>query len=257
MTRTHQKHVRAYVDGLDMSGYSRQVGALSWMFAAEPDASFTDGSKNILIGQPEINAGTLNTFLDNTAAVSPHVNLNTGTGTRNVMVAIGANAAPVAGDPVFAWKFEQSAYSVEQGSGFVTVSIPIGAASYASTLTYSKPWGVLLAPMAARTAASTATGIDDNGAASSLGGIFVYHASSSDGTFTLTAEEADTNLNASFAAITDATSGAITAEVTPQSGMIALSATAAIKRYLRFQLALGTATTVTFTSAFIRNNLVR
>lgn len=257
MTRTHQKHVRAYVDGLDMSGYSRQVGALSWMFAAEPDASFTDGSKNILIGQPEINAGTLNTFMDNTAAVSPHVNLNTGTGTRNVMVAIGANAAPVAGDPVFAWKFEQSAYSVEQGSGFVTVSIPIGAASYASTLTYSKPWGVLLAPMAARTAASTATGIDDIGAASALGGIFVYHASSSDGTFTLTAEEASSNLNASFAAITGATSGSIDASVTPKSGMIALSATAAIKRYLRFQLALGTASTVTFTSAFIRNNLAR
>lgn len=257
MTRTHQKHVRAYVDGLDLSGYSRQVGALAWMFGAEPDMSFTDGSKNILIGQPEINAGTLNTFMDNTAAVSPHVNLNTGNGTRNVMVAIGANATPVAGDPVFAWKFEQSAYSVEQGSGFITVSIPIGAASYASTLTYSKPWGVLLAPMAARTAANTAVGIDDNGAASSLGGIFIYHASTSNGTFTLTAQEADTNVDGSFAAITGATSGSITAAVTPQSGMIALSTTAAIKRYLRFQLTLGTATTVTFASAFIRNNLVR
>jgi len=246
-----------FVDGLDMSGFSRQVGALSWIFAAEPDAAFTDGSKNILIGQPEISAGTLNTFFDNTAATSPHVNLNTGTGTRNVMVAIGANDAPVAGDPVFAWKFEQSAYSAEQGSGFVIVSIPLGMASYASTLTYSKPWGVLLAPMAARTAASTATGIDDNGASSALGGIFVYHASSSDGTFTLTAQEADANVDGSFADITGATSGSITAAVTPQSGMIALSTTATIKRYLRFQLALGTATTVTFTSAFIRNNLVK
>jgi hypothetical protein len=253
MTRTHLKHYRAYINGVDMSGYSRTIGALAWMFDAEPDAAFTDECKNILVGKGDIQAGVLNAFLDNDTA---GLFANQASVTRNLMVAIGANAAPVAGNPVFAWKFEDTGYKSDQGSGFVAASLPFGGASYASTLTYKKPWGVLLAPLLARTAANTAVGIDDFGASPpSLGGIFIYHATTSNGTFTLTAEEADTNLDGSFAAITGATSGSITAAVTPQHGMVALSTTAAIKRYLRFQLTLGTATTVTFTSAFIRNNL--
>lgn len=253
MTRTHLKFYRVYVDGYDLSGTSRAVGALNWMFGAEPDSAFADECKNIVMGQADIQAGSLNTFLDNDTAGS-FATLRT-QGTRNLMVAIGANAAPAAGNPVFAWKFEDIGYKGEQGTGFVTANLPFGGASYASTLTYKRPWGVLLAPLAARTAASTATGIDDIGAASALGGIFCYHATTSNGTFTLTAQEADTNSDGSFANITGATSGSVNASVTPQHGMIALSTTAAIKRYLRFQLALGTATTVTFTSAFIRNNL--
>lgn len=255
MARTHNKHIRAYINGVDVSGYTRNVGSLDWNFGAEPDAAVTDGCKNIIIGQADIQAGGYSAFLDNDTAGLFNLT-SVGTGTRVYTVAIGANASPVAGDPVFSWQFEQTAYNAEQGSGFVAVTVPMEV-SYASTLTYKKPWGVLLAPMTARTAANTAVGIDDNGAASALGGIFIYHLASSNGTVTLTAQEADTNIDASFAAITSATSGSITAASTPQSGMIALGTTAAIKRYLRFQLALGTATTCTFASAFIRNNLVR
>lgn len=253
--RTHNKHTRVYVDGVDLSGYSRQVGALGWVFDAEPDAAFTDQCKNILIGKGDIQAGTINAFLDNDAA-GLFTLASASQGTRNLLVAIGANAAPVAGDPVFAWKFEQTSYTVEQGSGFVAATIPMGGASYASTLTYKKPWGVLLHPSGAETAANTAIGIDDNGASSALGGIFIYHLLSSNGTVTLTAQDAATNTNPSFAAITGATSGSITAAVTPQSGMIALGTTSAVRRYLRPQIAFGTATTATYVSAFIRNNLL-
>jgi hypothetical protein len=252
MTRTHLKHCRVYCNGVDLSGYSRTFGPLAWMFGAEPDAALTDGAKNILVGQADIQAGVVNAFLDNDAA---GLFANSAQGTKNVAIAIGANAAPVAGDPVFAWKFEDTGYMVEQGSGFVAANLPLGGASYASTLTYKKPWGVVLHPMGAETAASTATGIDDNGAASSLGGIFIYHLASSDGTLTLKAQEADANLNASFGDLSGATSGSIDASITPASGMIALSTTAAVKRYLRFQIALDTATTATFFAAFIRNNL--
>jgi len=261
MTRTHNKHIRAYVDGVDISGYTRQIGALSWMFGAEPDAALTDECKNVLIGQADIQAGPINAFLDNDAA-GLFVLAGSGTadhGTRNLMVAIGANATPAAGDPIFAWKFEQIGYQVEKGAGFVAASIPFGGASYASTLTYKRPWGVLLYPKAARTSAAganTAVGIDDYGASPpSLGGVFCYHLFSSDGTVTLTAQEADTNLDGSFGAITGATSGSITAAVTPQHGMVALATNAAIKRYLRWQIAFGTATTATFAIGFIRNNL--
>lgn len=68
MTRTHNKHVRVYVNGVDMSGYSRTVGPLGWMFGAEPDAAMTDAVKNIIVGQADIQAGTLNAFLDNDTA---------------------------------------------------------------------------------------------------------------------------------------------------------------------------------------------
>jgi hypothetical protein len=255
MARTHSKHQRVYVDGVDLSGYSRQIGALSWMFSAEPDMAFTDGAKNILMGQADIQAGTLNAFFDNDAAGLYNL-AKTGTGTRNLLIAIGANAAPVAGNPVFAWQFEQSAYMTEQGSGFVAVTMPFGGASHASTLSYSKPWGVLLHANSAATADNDQTGIDDNGASSALGGVFIYHLLSSDGGVTLKAQHADTNLDGSFADLTGATSGAVDASAAPKSGMVELAATEAIERYLRWQLVFETGTTTaTFVSALIRNNL--
>jgi hypothetical protein len=226
------------------------------MFGADQDMSMTDECKNIVMGQADIQAGTLNAFLDNDAA-GLFALANASSGTRNLLATIGTNAAPVAGDSVFAWKFEQTAYSVEQGTGFVSVTVPFGGASYASTLTYCRPWGSLLHANAAETAVNAAAGIDDNGAASALGGIFVYQLLSSDGTVALTAQEASINSDANFAGITGATSGSIDASVTPKSGMVALGTTASIKRYLRWQLSFGTASTATFVMAFIRNNLVK
>ena len=253
MTRTHNKHVRAYVDGTDLSGYSRSIGALAWTFDAEPDAAFTDEAKNIVMGKCDIQAGTLNAFLDNDTS-GLFTLANSGYGTQNLMVAIGANASPAAGDPVFAWMFEQTAYSVEQGAGFVSVSVPFGGASYASTLTYKKPWGRLLHAKGAETAVNTATGIDDS-ASSSYGGILVYHLFSSDGTVTLKVQDASTNSDGSFSDLSGATSGSINASVTPASGMVAISTTATVRRYLRWQISLGTATTATFALAFIRNTI--
>lgn len=254
MTRTHNKHVRAYVDGVDLSGYSRQVGALSWMFGADPDAAFTDEVKNIVVGQCDIQAGTLNAFLDADAA-GLYALGSGGYGTRNLLVAIGANAAPVQGDHVFAWKFEQTSYSVEQGAGFVSATVPFGGASYASTLTYKRPWGRLLHAKGTETDVNASTGIDDNGASSALGGVFVYHLFSSDGTVTLKVQDAATNADGFFADLSGATSGSIDASVSPAHGMVALGTTATVRRYLRWQLAFGTATGATFACAFIRNNL--
>lgn len=252
MTRTHLKHYRVYVNGVDLSGQSRTIGALSHSFGAEPDTSFTDEAKNIVMGQADIQAGTLSAFLENDAAA---LFANQAQTTRNLLVAIGANAAPVAGDNVFAWKFEDTGYMMEQGTGFVAATLPFGGASYASTLTYKKPWGKLLHPKGTETEVNSSTGIDDNGASSALGGIFVYHLHSSDGTVTLKVQDAATNSDGSFSDLSGATSGSIDATSAPLSGMIALGVTATVRRYLRWQIVLGTATTATFTTAFIRNNL--
>lgn len=253
MTRTHNKHTRAYINGVDVSGYTRSVGALEWMFDAEPDAAVTDEAKNILIGKGSVNAGGYSAFFENDAAGLYNL-ANDGNGTMVFTAAIGANTAPAAGDPVFSWVFEQKSYSAEQGSGFVAVTVPLET-SYAANLTYSKPWGVLLHAKGAETAVNSSTGIDDNGASTAKGGVFIYHLLSSDGTVTLKAQDAATNSDGSFADITGATSGSIDASVTPKSGMVSLGTTATVRRYLRWQLAFGAGTTATFVCAFIRNNL--
>lgn len=250
MSRTHNKHVRVYVNGYDLSGYSRQIGPLAQVFDASADAAMSDGCKNVTIGQADIQAGTLNAFLDSDTA-GLYALSSSGTGTKNLLVAIGQSAAPAAGDPVFAWKMEQTAYTAEGGGGFVAATLPFGGASYASTLTYSKPWGVLLHASGAETAVNTATGLDGT-AQTTAGGIFVYHLLSSNGTVTLKAQDASTNTNPSFSDLSGATSGEIDATTTPASGMIALSTGATVKRYTRWQLVFGTATTATFVAALIR-----
>lgn len=254
MSRTHLKHWRAYVNGVDLSGYSRQIGALSQVFDAEPDAAITDEVKNVLIGHGDIQAGPLNAFLDNDTAGLWSLRAQA---ERNVMYVMGANAAPVAGNPIFAWKFQDSGYMVEPGSGFVVATLPFGGDSAQGILNYKKPWGVLLHASATRTSAggaNTATGVDDWGASPpSLGGVFVYHLLSANGTITLKAQEADTNVDGSFADITGATSGSLAAA--PASGMVAISTTYALKRYLRPQWAWGTATSASFVIGFIRNTI--
>lgn len=250
MTRVHSKYYRGYFDGVDLSGFSRSIGALEWGFDQEPDAAWSDGVKNSINGKGNISAGTYSAFLDTTASGAHE--LLKDTGTRNFMLAVGANAEPVQGDHVFAWKFEQTNYSVEDGGGFAVVSVPLGNASFDSTLTYCKPWGRLLHAKGLEEDVNTAVGIDDIGAASAAGGIFVYHLFSSDGTVTLKVQDASSNLDGSFGDLSGATSGSIDASSAPKHGMIALGTTATVKRYLRWQLSFGTATGATFACAFIR-----
>ena len=90
MTRTHLKHYRAYVNGVDLSGQSRTIGALAHVFGADNDAAMTDESRNIVLGQADIQAGTLSAFLENDAA---SLFANKAQGTRNLLVAITSNDA--------------------------------------------------------------------------------------------------------------------------------------------------------------------
>lgn len=254
MARTHLKYCRAYVDGYDLSGYERSIGAMSQVFDASPESALSDSVMNFTMGRAMIGMPSLNGFLDNDAA-GAFTLAKASNGTRNVLIAIGVNAAPAAGNPVFAWKFEQTGYAVEAGDGFVAANILFGDASYASPLTYSTPWGVLLHPSGAETAVNSSTGVDDNSASTAKGGVFVYQLLSSDGTVTLKVQDASSNVDGSFGDLSGATSGSITAAVTPASGMVAIGTTATVKRYLRWQLVFGTATTATFAAAFIRNHI--
>lgn len=253
MTRINPIFTRVYVNGYDLSGSFNNVGTVGVEHQDDGGTAYSDGVKNYTIGRADIKAGPINAYLSPSSSTDIHELLNAGNVEIDLMVGFGSDSVPVAGDPMFAWKMKQKSYKGES-SGTVGVTIDISGASPNSPKTYDKPFGNIVHAKGTETAANTAAGIDDNGASSALGGIFVYQLFSSDGTVTLSLEEASTNTNANFAALTGATSGSIDATTTPKSGMVALATTATVKRYIRWQLAFDTASTATFALGFIRGS---
>lgn len=251
--RTIIKHTRIYVGGYDLSGYSRSIGPLAWSFDETDLTTITDAVKGILPGHAMFGVGTQNGVMDNTATSGLHTLMAAGAGSKYaVMIPIGIQAAPAQGDPAYCGEFELSSYMSEGPYVNLQWAQPSVAGT---TLAYKRPWGSLLHASGAETAVNTAVGIDDIGASSALGGYLMYQVFAGNGTATIKVQDAATNTNPSFADITGATSGSVDCS-TPRAGIVAIGTTAAVRRYLRWQIVLGTATTVTFALAFVRNNLV-
>jgi len=251
--RTVLKHCRAYIDGYDMSGYTRSYGPLEEVFDEAGVTALTDEVRSVLPGHTRMSMGMLNGIFDNTETYGLHVAMSSGSGTRTVMLPIGMRAAPVAGDPTFCGQFEQLDY-VQEGDGMLTVSIPFGATSaQASNMNYDKAWGHLLHARSAATAANSTTGEGiDNDAASELGGYMCYQVFFGDGTATISID--DSADDSSYSALSGATSGELSTAAGPKHGIVQLGTTATVRQYLRWQIALNSATTVTFALAFIRGN---
>ena len=248
--RTTLRFTRAYVDGYDMSGYTRSFGPLKWTFDEGVDDPISATVKGTSIGQSVIGMGSLNGLFDNTPTSGIHVVMNGAGGKRNVMLPFGIQAAPANNDPVFAGQFLQKDYVGDPAANPVTATIPFeNTHALADNLPYSIPWGVLSHAKATRTAANTATGLDQL-AATAKGGWFMYQVFSSDGTATLKIQDAATNADGSFADLLS--SGSLDFS-NPLSGVVALAPGSTVRRYIRWQLALGTATTITFSLAFMRN----
>ena len=249
--RTVQKHARIYIDGYDMSGYTRSIPSLSTSFEEVIGSALSDEIKNGLPGHAMISPGTISAFLDNTATSGLHEILNSGTGTRTVTIAIGDRATPAEGDPVFAGQFEQVDY-IASGEDFINAALNLGGWSdAASTLLYDKAWGTLLHENSAETAANTAnSGLSSYSEASTTkGGFLVYQVLSGNGTATISCD--DSADNSAWSALSGATTGELDCS-SVQHGLVALATTATVRRYLRWQISLNTATTVTFVLAFIR-----
>lgn len=252
--RTVEKHTRVYVDGFDMSGYSRVIGPLEITYEeADVTAPMLDTVKSYLRNHAHVNLGTLNGLFDNTATTGIHAALGTSGTERTVLVAKGIRAAPADGDPVFGGSFLHKGYQAEQSGPTVLVSCPwSGWSVTAASLLYAVPWGVLLHSNSAETGANSAnSGISNpEGGATAKGGLFIYQVLAGDGTATLSVD--DSADNSSWLALSGATSGVIDCSART-AGVVALGVSATVREYLRWQLALGTATTVTFVSAFMRS----
>jgi hypothetical protein len=258
--RTKVKHWRCYVDGYDLSGYSRSIGPLETTYdEADLTAYMGDAVKGYLPNTAHVNLGTLNAVLDNTAVTGLHTLMATAGIARDVLVPIGIRANPADGDPCFGGVFLDKAYQVTEDGGAVTVTIPwSGWADDAGTLLYASPWGTLLHAKAQRVVADPVNdqpGFDNPSGmvATEFGGYFVYHVFDGDGgNLTLFVEDAAApNIDGSFAPLVGATSGLITADP-GVSGLVALDADAEVRQYLRWQIAFGTSVNVTFACAFMR-----
>jgi len=248
--RTTLKNYRIFVDGYDMSGYSRSFGPLSVTFDEGTDDVVSLSVKQTLLGNATVGMGTLNGLFDNTATSGIHALMNGAGVKRTVLIGVGVQAVPANNDPAFCGQFLQTGYEAGASDNPITLSIPFANTSYlASNLNYATPWGALLHANAAETAANTATGLDQT-AQTTRGGYMCYQVTAGNGTAAIKVQDASSNLDGSFADLL--TSGVIDCS-TPSAGIIALSPTATVKRYVRFQVALGTATTVTFALAFCRS----
>ena len=249
--RTVDRWTRVYWDGYDISGMARTVGPCGVVYDAPDLTAIADAVKGMLKNRSQMNVEFINGLLDNTATTGLHTVALTAGDKRTVLVAFGLLAVPAAGDPAFGGQFEQGAYAAVSEGGALTVNLPfMGWAADASFDQNYRPFGVLVHALGAETAVNTATGQDDNLAATSQGGYMTYHVTAGDGTATLKVQDAATNLDASFADITGVTTGSINCAVV-QHGIVEATTTT-IRRYLRWQIVLGTATTVTFVMAFTR-----
>ena len=250
--RTKPKWIRVYSNGYDISGYGRSIGPLAQGGnEVELTATMGDTVKGYLKGHGITGAGVYNAVFDNTATTGLHAVMGSADTLRNIIVAYGIRAAPADGDPAFCGGFRQSNYQVLDNAGAVVANAQFaGWDITAATLNYGVGWGQLLHANAEETGANAANGYDNlTAAASAKGGYMVYQVLAGDGTATISVD--DSANNAAWLALAGATSGAIDCS-NPTSGIIPLGVTATVRQYLRWQLALGTATTVTFVLAFVR-----
>jgi len=243
------------VDGYDLSGYSRAIGPLSIEYdEADLTAHMSDTVKGYLANKPHANLGTLNAVFDNTATTGLHALMASAGIERTVLTAIGIRAAPAMGDPCFGGQFIDSAYQVADDGGAVTVSVPWAGWAADATINMDCPWGTLLHHNLAVTAVNAAVGYDNpTVAATANGGYMVYHVLASNAagvTATLKVQDAAVNNDGGFADLGGCTTGVITC-VAGVHGIVAAT-TMAVRQYVRWQIVLGTATSVTFVLGFFR-----
>ena len=258
--RTHPRWVRAYIDGYDMSGYSRSVGLLGWNFVeADLTVTMSDAVKGYLPGQANISFAALNGVFDNTVTSGLHVIASSIQSERVVMIPIGIRAAPAVGDPVFCGQFVQLGYNALEEGNAVVANIPFGPWESANLIDFSKPWGNMLLAKVAKTAAnSSGTGVDQTGGLTTWGGFMCYQvftASAAGHTATIKVQHSTEEVDGSYADLGGCTTGVIDVGTAPVSDIVATTATTTtVNQFLRWQVTLGTATSVTLALAFMRGN---
>ncbi len=251
--RTVARWARWYQDGYDLSGYARSIGELKWKFTEADLTTLADSVKGYLPGWCEMSPSSLDGNFDTTATSGLHAGASGPGAGRVIMIPQGIMTEPAQGDWAYCGRYQQADYMTSESGGAMVASLAFEGWDASASIGYDTPWGQLLHAKGAETAANTAAGIESlTGAATAYGGYLVYQVFAGNGTATISVDKSTTtNINASFSALTGATSGELDFS-SAQAGIIALGKTTSIGRYIRWQLALNSATSVTFALAFVR-----
>lgn len=244
--RTVNKFTRFYADGFDQSGFLLDVGSLSSVYAQVGGAHLSDEVKGFLPGQAENSIGPVNMMFDNSSDGFHELEKDS---VMAAMAVIGIRSEPIVGDAAFAGDFLLLDYIASIGEEVAATAV-FAPSTLATTLLYDNPWGLLALEKSTKTAANSAVGTIDHEASTDFGGFACFQLFSSNGTATLKIQDADTNSDGSFGDLLS--SGVIDASATPVGSIVALGKTATVERYIRWQLTLGTATTVTMAMSFHR-----
>ena len=253
--RTLDRWTRVYADSSpNMPTFIQSIGPLITQFNSASMLAMNDNINGGFNTHPTISPTVLNTVVDSRV-------LGTTGGfvagkladARVISIVIGMRAAPVDGDPVFTGEWYQDTDIYDAGDmSYVTAQF--GDIAVDTNLSYDNCWGHLVHASSAETGVNSSTGIDDYGAQTEFGGFMTFHRINGDGTATVTIEHADANNDGSFGALTGATTGEIDWDTwsATQWGIVELSKTETVKRYLRWQVSLNTATTLNFILVFVR-----
>lgn len=254
MARTHKKYTKVYTDGFRLTGHTMDIGDIGVSFAEAEGVAYNDAVVGAYPDQSTAIFGPLNGIFDNTATTGLHIVANGAAVARDVMVAPGILAVPAEGDGVFCGQLLQNAYQAQPTAGnLVSVNIPFGNwALDATSLLYSEVWGHLAHEDSAETGVNSAVAVIDNAAQTTAGGYMMYQAFTSNGTVALKIQDSSVNSDGNFGDLI--TSGDIDASAAATSGVVVLGKGATVERYIRWQIALNTATTVTFALAFVRGS---
>lgn len=252
--RSILKYGRVYVDGYDLSGHTRSIGPLGCTFAEGNDDPLTADMIGTWLGQATITPGNLNSIFDNTASTGMHALMSAPAVTRNLIYAQGIQAVPAQGDPVFCGQFRQDDYMAGPGETPSALTIKFSpSASGGSALNYSIPFGVLLHTNTASTTDNAAAGVDGGGE-TLYGGYMMYQITDSTGSDAdITAAIKVQDATSSGGAYSDLLSSGTIHCHAGTSGVVALAKTAHVQAFTRWQIAWGSATSITFVLAFVRN----
>ena len=252
--RTVSKYNRLYLgnstNGLDLSCNTMSVGEAGVDFDMDAQAAYCWDVKGALPDRGNLTLGPVNMSI-NAGTAELHDAMVALEGSQiAACLAVGIREAPTYGSPAFLWQGSLKSYVSAPAGGMVMATATLSGDNAETNLYYSKPWGVVVHPLASATAGNTATAgtIIDNGAASTNGGYLFYDYTvldgSLDGAVAILEESADASTWSTLIL-----QPAITA---PAAGIIQLAPGSTVKRYLRWQLGFDAATTATFFTAFVR-----
>ena len=252
--RTVSKHTRLYLgnsaNGLDLSCNTMSVGEAGIDFDMDAQAAYCWEVTGALPDRGNITLGPVNMSI-NAGTAELHDAMVALQGSQvAACLAVGIREAPTYGSPAFLWQGSLKSYQSAPAGGMVMATATLSGDNAEENLYYSKPWGVVVHPLASATAGNTATAgtIIDNGAASSNGGYLFYDYTVLDGSL----DGAVAILEESADAATWSTLILQPALTAPAAGIIQLAPGSTVKRYLRWQLGFDNATTATFFLAFVR-----